>query len=506
MTSPQFTQQSTVTNHQPLSNISQEVADAYFDFDIPSSPTDESEYARLVDTSVTSPQETIASESGCVCSSPISAADNNGVTENSDNSSDEPYFDPDNSDLEQRSLSLSVDYYDCDEANKREASVPLSDCDESQSTLGNNVRVFNGIDTSTSESLPCSQSNSTSLSNCTAITSESINTLTNDFDTIDFCTKPQANEIDAQTIIETLIDLGKEDEIQDSLTGNLSGIDIRNIEVKEIPKFETIGRTNSNDDTLLNADDGEVVEQDEDEPLTRPERVRRCSSLKTGKTPPGTPGRKKIVRFADVLGLDLADIRTFMDDIPKIPSSAYEDLQTTFQNDPPISLGQRLEKVIVPMFQQPGSLPSFLDIVQSQNVALENAAVTDPICLTITGVVRVRNLDFNKSVLVRYTLDGWRSFSDLQAQYVENSCDGFSDKFSFILFGNSLEVGKRIEIAVRFLCKGQQYWDSNHGQNYIFQCLPGTSVPLDVTFNKGLSPDTRPDLHLRDSWCGSSFY
>lgn len=464
-----------------------------------------------MDKSVISPQEN-ASESGYVCASPISSADNSAVVEHSDNSSDDPYFDPENSDLEQRSLSLSVDYYDCDDVAKREASVPLSDCDDSQSTLPSEAQNFNGIDSSTSESLPVSQSNSTSISNCTAFTSESSNTLENDgVDTPDFCETSQENKLENKN----LTDLKSEEEtpqlpeIQDSLTGIYSDIDVRNIEVPDIPKLDLKSKSDVTEENLLNGDTEQGEEQDEDEePLTRPERVRRCSSLKTGKTPPGTPGRKKIVRFADVLGLDLADIRTFMDDIPKVPSSAYEDLQTTFQNDvaAPLSLGQRLEKIIVPLFQQPGSLPNFLDVVQTQNVALENAAVTDPVCLTITGLVRVRNLDFHKSVLVRYSLDGWRSFSDLQAQYVENSCDGFSDKFTFILFGNSLEVGQRIEIAVRFLCKGQQYWDNNHGLNYCFQCLPSTSVSLDQTTNKSLHPNTRPDIHLHDSWCGSSFY
>ncbi|KAL3285389.1 hypothetical protein HHI36_019494 [Cryptolaemus montrouzieri] len=56
-------------------------------------------------------------------------------------------------------------------------------------------------------------------------------------------------------------------------------------------------------------------------------KIRRCSSLKTGKTPPGTPGSKKIVRFADALGLDLADVKTFVDEIPRVPTSAYHDLR-----------------------------------------------------------------------------------------------------------------------------------------------------------------------------------
>lgn len=229
----------------------------------------------------------------------------------------------------------------------------------------------------------------------------------------------------------------------------------------------------------------ELLTEDYDsEPDERP-RVRRCSSLKTGKTPPGTPGRKKIVRFADVLGLDLADVRTFLDEIPKIPNSAYEDLRDVDLNDPlsdspvesttiPVIGGTRPEKMLMALFQQPGGLPNFLDRVRDQQVCLENAVVSDPTILAISGTVRVRNLDFNKSVHIRYTLDLWKTYADLQATYVQNSCDGFSDKFSFVLYANNLPVGQRLELAVRFHCKGCQYWDNNNGANYCFQCLPAT--------------------------------
>lgn len=222
------------------------------------------------------------------------------------------------------------------------------------------------------------------------------------------------------------------------------------------------------------------IEDEDSEPEERP-RVRRCSSLKTGKTPPGTPGRKKIVRFADVLGLDLADVRTFLDEIPKIPNSAYEDLKDADLNDSPsdtvtvpVICGLRPEKMLMPLFQQPGGLPNFLDRVRDQQVCLENAVVSDPSILSISGTVRVRNLDFHKSVHIRYTLDSWKTYADLQATYVQNSCDGFSDKFSFVLYANNLPVGQRLEFAVRFHCKGCLYWDSNNGANYCFQCLPST--------------------------------
>lgn len=214
--------------------------------------------------------------------------------------------------------------------------------------------------------------------------------------------------------------------------------------------------------------------EEDDEKIPR---VRRCSSLKTGKTPPGTPGRKKIVRFADVLGLDLADVRTFLDEIPKVPTSAYDDLVDVelCSSKHAAKFGHTVDKVLVPLFQQPGGQIDFLDRVNENQVCLENAIVDDPVALSIKGIVRVKNLDFNKSVHIRYTLDSWKSFADLQGQYIPNSCDGFSDKFSFLIYAHTLAIGQRLEFAVRFQCKGCLYWDSNKGANYCFQCLPSSN-------------------------------
>ncbi|XP_076248075.1 glycogen binding subunit 76A isoform X2 [Calliopsis andreniformis] len=265
------------------------------------------------------------------------------------------------------------------------------------------------------------------------------------------------------------------------------------------------------DDIPVPAQENQEATEEEEEEEERPQKIRRCSSLKTGKTPPGTPGRKKIVRFADVLGLDLADVRTFLDEIPKIPNSAYSHLtyDDIFQKDssplnsvPSNSWADRymdsrrgstipcrkLDRTLVPLFQQPGGLSNFLDLVRERRVCLENVLVQDPISLCIQGTVRVINLDFHKSVHIRYTLNSWRNFSDLQATYVPNSCDGFSDKFSFVLYCHTLAVGQRLEFAVRFQCKGEQYWDNNAGANYCFQCLPASStvgyIPITASENQ----------------------
>lgn len=269
---------------------------------------------------------------------------------------------------------------------------------------------------------------------------------------------------------------------------------------------EKCSTTNTDDDnTKFNLKDPGFYDNDDDiSAEERIPRVRRCSSLKTGKTPPGTPGQKKFVRFADVLGLDLADVRTFLDEIPKIPTSAYNDLQEAdliaAEADPlATSLkqhGVKTEKMLVPLFQQPGGLPNFIDRIRENNVCLENALVEDPIVFCIGGIVRVKNLDFHKTVHIRYSLDSWKTFADVQAVYVEQSCDGFSDKFSFSMYAHTLTVGQKLQFAVRFQCKGCQYWDNNKGANYCFECLPTTN---DVLYTPSPITDT-------SECCGASFY
>ncbi|XP_035724484.1 glycogen-binding subunit 76A-like isoform X1 [Vespa mandarinia] len=308
--------------------------------------------------------------------------------------------------------------------------------------------------------------------------------------------KPVMNEVTLQIENETVLNAKSDEKI------SLFLLDLDK-EKSNRDRSGSINRNKWGDERVASKEakeENEDVEDDEEEGEEResmeegrPRRLRRCSSLKTGKTPPGTPGRKKIVRFADVLGLDLADVRTFLDEIPKIPNSAYSDLiyDDSFQKESspanlglstswhqrysPASTSRVVDRTLVPLFQQPGGLPNFLDFVRERKVCLENVLVQDPLTLCIQGTVRVLNLDFHKSVHIRYTLNSWKNFSDLQASYISNSCDGFSDKFSFILYCHTLTIGQRLEFAVRFQCKGTQFWDNNAGTNYCFQCLPVSS-------------------------------
>ncbi|XP_071521682.1 uncharacterized protein [Panulirus ornatus] len=223
-------------------------------------------------------------------------------------------------------------------------------------------------------------------------------------------------------------------------------------------------------------------------------RIKRSSSLKCGKTPPGTPGRKKIVRFADMLGLDLAAVRTFLGGgVPHVPRSAFWDLQVEKEaaviSSGFSSMAAALavpRRVLTPLFQQPGSQLNFLERVRNQRVVVENVEVGED--MSVRGIVRVLNLDFHKSVSVRYTFDHWRNFHEATATYVPGSYDGLTDRFSFLLWGSFLQDNGALVFCVRYQTLGQDFWDNNYGNDYVLQCYTTPGVPGE----EGLGGTPRP--------------
>ena len=215
--------------------------------------------------------------------------------------------------------------------------------------------------------------------------------------------------------------------------------------------------------------DSPVVYDDEEFNFSRA-KLRKSSSLKASKTPPGTPGRKKAVRFADAMGLDLESVRHVLStgSPPRIPASAMADLRAGINEDRK-EVGSTY---MCPNFSQPGASGNFFQRVNIENVCVENAVVTG---LTITGIVRVKNIAFHKAVRVRYSHNNWATFHDIAASYVQDSCDGPTDRFSFsIVAPPYFTAGSKLQFAVSYNAGGFEYWDSNHGHNYTFECFAKT--------------------------------
>lgn len=88
------------------------------------------------------------------------------------------------------------------------------------------------------------------------------------------------------------------------------------------------------------------------------------------------------------------------------------------------------------------------------------------------GYIVVKNLSFQKRITIRYTLTEWKTFSDIDAFFI-NSLDPFRDRFMFSikihksLIENTTESA-RISFAIKYEFRDRVYWDNNSGNNYKF--------------------------------------
>lgn len=185
----------------------------------------------------------------------------------------------------------------------------------------------------------------------------------------------------------------------------------------------------------------------------------RSSSLKAPRSEGSLNRRKKAVRFADALGLDLEEVKLFID----VDGSqnfwgrhqqhlTNKTLQTTFHQSP------RRQN------------PDFLAQVSHKKVCLENVSVNG---LAVTGTVRVANMAFEKQVRIRYTTDCWKHSATVNAVYVTGSSECGSDAFAFTLLA-PLDVPDYsvLEFCVCYNTQGNEYWDNNGGKNYQYNVIP----------------------------------
>jgi hypothetical protein len=75
----------------------------------------------------------------------------------------------------------------------------------------------------------------------------------------------------------------------------------------------------------------------------------------------------------------------------------------------------------------PTALPLAKDL---RDVAVENIELVGT---TVEGVVRVRNLAFEKWIAVRFTLDKWQTTSEVTARYKVFLPNGTMDRFIFTI-------------------------------------------------------------------------
>jgi hypothetical protein len=203
--------------------------------------------------------------------------------------------------------------------------------------------------------------------------------------------------------------------------------------------------------------------------LVRPA-LRPSSAKRWPSSMPGTPTYSKAVHFDS----HLEYVRHFLQvDKPlavsagSSPVENYEsDMEFPFGNDEPAPSRP-------PPFEWEIDLSNFPDPAkprESWPVRVERVFLSSD-NKNLVGAIAVQNLAFQKRVVARFTLDYWKTTSEVVADFnhdvrrrQNDGCDRFN--FSIKLADLAHLENKTLFFCIRYTVNGRDYWDNNRGMNY----------------------------------------
>ena len=202
---------------------------------------------------------------------------------------------------------------------------------------------------------------------------------------------------------------------------------------------------------LLRKKSGELVK-----PALRPPWRRRPSSM------PGTPTYHKAVHFNE----DIVQVRHFLQVDRPIAVSATSSPVDVYDSESEYPFGHPPAWDI-----RLANFPQDSPERRVQPVRVEGIFLASD-RKTLVGVVAVANLAFHKLVAARFTLDYWRTTSEVVAEYGHDvrkpqARDGY-DRFHFhikLADQANLET-KTLFLCVRYCVSGREFWDNNASANF----------------------------------------
>lgn len=238
-------------------------------------------------------------------------------------------------------------------------------------------------------------------------------------------------------------------------------IDLRPADTSETPSTasedeisDEEGKESRRKPPMLRKKSGELVR-----PALRPSSARRRPS-----SMPGTPTFSKAVHFDS----HLEHIRHFLQvDKPlavsagSSPVAAYDsEVEFPFDESPPFEWA-----IVVSNF--PADTPLRL----AHPVRVERVFLSSD-NKNLVGSVSVANLAFQKTVIARFTLDYWKTTSEVVAEYNHDvrhpkHADG-RDRFNFNIKLADLAnlEAKTMFFCVKYVVNGTEYWDNNNSVNF----------------------------------------
>ncbi|XP_059834716.1 protein phosphatase 1, regulatory subunit 3Da [Hypanus sabinus] len=189
------------------------------------------------------------------------------------------------------------------------------------------------------------------------------------------------------------------------------------------------------------------------------------------------------VRFADSVGLELTEVRSFDSaEEPIIPAHVLASFSSNEPTEQVIWIQRfRME------FTNPKDDENFSERLNNQKVCLEAVSGAE---LVISGTILVINLAYHKEVTVRFTCNDWKFFTDVSALF-ESNIESKMDRFTFTLNPSIhlLQPGCSLQFAIKYKVEELEFWDNNRGSNYkmTYQSLqvtaPNDNADRTVDFN-----------------------
>ena len=203
---------------------------------------------------------------------------------------------------------------------------------------------------------------------------------------------------------------------------------------------------------------------------------------------------EKRVCFADSNGLALVTIRSIS---PRRSRDKLTRKQRSHRKVSsavrPVFIPQTELKFLSCEFPQPVNVAGFDERLNTEQVCLERVLCSN---FALLGTVKVKNLAYEKKVTVRVSLDCWKTYRDIWADYEFSCADGKADKFIFrVSLPAHFAVDQNIEFAIRYRARGLEFWDNNSTKNYRVQCLKITTS-TDCFINTAVFPACSKLLEL----------
>ncbi|CDW56956.1 Protein phosphatase 1 regulatory subunit 3, partial [Trichuris trichiura] len=178
---------------------------------------------------------------------------------------------------------------------------------------------------------------------------------------------------------------------------------------------------------------------------------------------------KKSVTFADDRGRPLATVKIMSEpsDVPpRINAAVLRALGIDYRDGSPDRMSSPKGTWRVEFPQPASDYSKFRSKICTRNVALENVLI-DNERGRVSGIIKVKNVAFEKEVFVRFSLDDWLTFYDRPAHYLR-SAGGDFDTFQFDIDLSSTDDEKcsKIEFCICYRTNGVEYWDNNDGKNF----------------------------------------